>query len=382
MQEGLQSLAEADVAQLVEQLIRNQQVSGSSPLVGSSIDDLPKENSMHVLLRVGATVLLASQVVSAQMPSRDTLDIYWIDVEGGAATLIVTPTNESILMDAGWPRSDERDAQRIQAAMTDAGIDRLNYFITSHFHTDHVGGLTALANRVVIDQFIDHGDSVEDNPELWNPYLAVVGGKRRSVTPGETLPLHGMEFMFVTSNGQTLRAGLSPSGPNALCDEASSTEPDMGENGQSVGYLLSLGPFQFLNLGDLTVDRQQTLACPVNQLGTVDLLQVPHHGNGLAPELLWALMPQVTISSQGPHKGGSADGFEVISQIPGIEDMWQVHRALDTDDAHNTEARLIANHTDEDECLGHWLKATVHQDGQSYAVINGRNNSRQSYISH
>ncbi|MBL02938.1 MAG: hypothetical protein CL486_05350, partial [Acidobacteria bacterium] len=135
---------------------------------------------MHVLLRVGATVLLASQVVSAQMPSRDTLDIYWIDVEGGAATLIVTPTNESILMDAGWPRSDERDAQRIQAAMTDAGIDRLNYFITSHFHTDHVGGLTALANRVVIDQFIDHGDSVEDNPELWNPYLAVVGGKRRS----------------------------------------------------------------------------------------------------------------------------------------------------------------------------------------------------------
>jgi hypothetical protein len=93
-------------------------------------------------------------------------------------------------------------------------------------------------------------------------------------------------------------------------------------------------------------------------------------------------MPQVTISSQGPHKGGSADGFEVISQIPGIEDMWQLHRALDTDDAHNTEARLIANHTDEDECLGHWLKATVRQDGQSYAVINGRNNSRQSYISH
>jgi beta-lactamase superfamily II metal-dependent hydrolase len=337
---------------------------------------------MHVLLHVGATVLLASQVISAQMLSRDTLDIYWIDVEGGAATLIVTPTNESILMDAGWLRSDERDAQRIQAAMTDAGIDRLNYFITSHFHSDHVGGLTALANRVVIDQFIDHGDSVEVEgyPELWNPYLALVDGKRRSVTPGDTLPLHGMEFMFVTSNGETIPESLLPTGPNALCDAVLPTEPDMGENGQSVGYLLSLGPFQFLNLGDLTVDRQHTLACPINKVGTVDLLQVPHHGNGLAPELLWALMPQVTISSQGPHKGGSADGFEIISQIPGIEDMWQLHRALDTDDAHNTEARLIANHTDEDECLGHWLKATVHRDGESYAVLNGRNNIRQSYI--
>jgi len=78
-----------------------------------------------------------------------TLDIYWIDVEGGAATLIVTPARESVLMDAGWDRDDERDAKRIEAAMTDAGITEIDYFIASHFHGDHVGGVPASADRAI-----------------------------------------------------------------------------------------------------------------------------------------------------------------------------------------------------------------------------------------
>ena len=79
----------------------------------------------------------------AQTPA--SLDIYWIDVEGGAATLVVTPARESVLMDTGWPRADARDALRIQAAMDDAGINGIDYLLFSHFHRDHVGGLAALA---------------------------------------------------------------------------------------------------------------------------------------------------------------------------------------------------------------------------------------------
>ena len=96
---------------------------------------------------------------------RATLDIYWIDVEGGAATLIVTPARESVLMDAGWDRDDERDAKRIEAAMVDAGITEIDYFIASHFHGDHVGGVPAIAARSPIGQYIDHGDSVEQDSE-------------------------------------------------------------------------------------------------------------------------------------------------------------------------------------------------------------------------
>ena len=336
------------------------------------------------LLPVTLAVIVSAVALSAQEPT-ETLDIYWIDVEGGAATLIVTPGRESILMDAGWGRPDERDAARIQAAMTDADIDRIDYFIASHFHSDHVGGLPALAGQVEIGQFIDHGDSVEQDQErskeAWDAYLSAAAGNRRTVKPGDQLRLKGVEFTFVTADGDTPARALKAMGPNPHCTGASAGEDDTGENSRSVGYLLSLGQFQFLNLGDLTVNVQHKLACPENKLGVVDLYQIPHHGNGVAPQLTWALRPLVAVMNNGPHKGGSPEGFEVVAQTPRIEDIWQAHRALDTDADHNSSELLTANLTHEDQCLGYWMKTTVQPDGHGYSVVNGRTGSSRSYLS-
>ena len=235
------------------------------------------------------------QTLSAQIGPTDTLDIYWIDVEGGAATLIITPNQESILMDAGWGRDDERDAKRIQDAMTDADIDRIDYFITSHFHRDHVDGLPALADRVPIGQFIDHGDSVEQHRESgnasWNTYLSVAEGKRRTVQPGDKLRLEGVDFSFVAARREIPEQPLAPTGPNPYCQGAEPGDDLQGENASSVGYLLSLGAFQFLNLGDMTPNIQHQMACPENRLGIVDLYQIPHHGmrNALSAALTWAV---------------------------------------------------------------------------------------------
>ena len=246
-------------------------------------------SGVTLAIGVGAVAL------AFQAPPVDTLDIYWVDVEGGAATLIVTPARESILMDAGWRRTDQRDAERIQAAMADAQISRIDYFIASHFHGDHVGGLPALAKRAEIGQFIDHGDSVEqdypESKEAWDLYLSVAAGNRRTIQPGDTLPLRGLEFTFVTAHGHTLEDALESRRPNVHCAGVSPGEDDTRENSRSVGYLLSLGAFRFLNLGDLTVNVQHELACPENELGVVDVYQVPHHGNGVAPQLTWALSP-------------------------------------------------------------------------------------------
>lgn len=118
---------------------------------------------MRKLMIVSALLLTGSVFdTQAQQPA---LDIYWIDVEGGAATLIVTPSGQSVLMDAGWDSEDARDATRIEAAMADAGITDIDYFIASHFHGDHVGGVAALASRTTIGQYIDHGDSAEQDDE-------------------------------------------------------------------------------------------------------------------------------------------------------------------------------------------------------------------------
>ena len=178
------------------------------------------------LLPIMLVVVASAVTLSAQEPA-ETLDIYWIDVEGGAATLIVTPAGESILMDAGWGRPDERDAARIQAAMTDAQIERIDYFIASHFHWDHVGGLPALAGRVEIGEFIDHGDSVEQeqSKKAWDAYLSAAASNRHPVKPGDQLPLEGVEFTFVTADGNTWRAGEAM-GPNPYCAGASPGEHD------------------------------------------------------------------------------------------------------------------------------------------------------------
>ena len=164
-----------------------------------------------------------------------------------------------------------------------------------------------------------------------------------------------------------------------LCHNADISVDDDGENAHSVGYLLSLGGFQFLNLGDLTPDVQHRLACPESALGAVDILQVPHHGNGVAPEVLWALTPNVAVVANGPHKGGSPAGHEVVSQSPGLSHVWQLHRSLDTDAAHNTAESRIANLTAEDDGVGHWIKATIDPNGRRYTVTNARTGGSESY---
>ena len=336
-------------------------------------------------LAVCAVLGIPLAIPAAAQPARATLDIYWIDVEGGAATLIVTPANQSILMDAGWNREDARDAERIQAALRDAGVDRLDFFISSHFHGDHVGGLAALAARVPIGQFIDHGDSVEQSTErggaLWRAYLDTAGDRRRTIRPGDKLPLRGIEFSFVAAHGETLAQPLMPLGPNPHCGGSWPAPEESGENPRSVGYLVSLGAFQLLDLGDATVGVQLALACPVNKLGNVDIYQVPHHGNGVAPQLTWALEPTVAVINNGPHKGGSREGFQVVADSPRLEDIWQSHRPLDTALPYRTTDALTANLTDEDDCRGHWLKATVNADGRSYSITNGRSGDSRAYLS-
>ncbi len=346
---------------------------------------LPARSGLGLLTALVAAMLLALPGAGLAQESAN-LDIYWIDVEGGAATLVVTPARESVLMDTGWPRADARDAERIRAAMNDAGIDSIDYLLFSHFHGDHVGGLPALAERVSIGAIVDHGDSVERDTDrgraLWDEYLAVAGERRRSVVPGDKLPLERIEFSFVASHRELVDSP-EPRMPNSLCDGVAPPDPDMGENGHSLGYLLSLGAFQFLNMGDMTPDREHAMACPENRLGAVDLWQVPHHGGygAVRPELAGVLQPAVAVVNNGPRKGGTPESLAVLQGSAEIGDVWQAHRTLADDAANNTDEALIANLTEEDDCEGHWIKATVQPDGRSWSITNGRTGYSRTYQS-
>jgi competence protein ComEC len=316
-----------------------------------------------------------------------TLDIYFIDVEGGAATLVVTPEKESVLMDAGWRREDNRDAQRIfRVATKEAGLTRIDYFITSHFHADHWGGLPALAALLPIGRFLDHGNRAGPPPRKdsgqWEAYLKLVEGKRWSVRPGDKLPLKGVEVVIVASDGQVLAEALprAQRRTNPLCADAMLKDPDPGEDARSVAYLLSMGKFEFLNLGDLSWNKEHELACPENRVGEVDLYQVTMHGMPMsgAPQQVWSAKPAVAIVNNGPRKGGTPAAYENLRKSPGLQDIWQLHYSFLADKDHNTHERLIANLTPEDECEGHWLKVAVRSTG-AYTVTNSRNGFSKTY---
>src|SRR5579871_2708884 len=330
--------------------------------------------------------LAAAAVLAAQ--SR-TLDIYWIDAEGGAATLIVTPSGQSMLVDTGNPGPNDRDPKRIFSVAQMAGLKRIDMLVMTHYHVDHVGGAPALAKMIPIDKFYDHGDSIEagNSPQtakLWEDYKGISEGKRVIVKPGDQIPLKDAAVTVVSANGEVIAKPINGGGPNDFCKDAQNKDTDKTENGRSTGFLLTYGKFKFLDVGDLTWDREMMLACPVNKVGTVTLFQATHHGfvNGIsgAPAMVWAVRPQVVVMNDGPRKGLEGNAYETIAKIAGIEDIWQSHRALKNDAEHNTVEAQIANFEETADCQGHWIKASVSKDGK-FTITNSRNNFSKTYSS-
>ncbi len=315
------------------------------------------------------------------------LDIYWVDVEGGGATLIVTPEGQSLLVDTGNPAPDDRDAKRIFQAAQKAGLKKIDYLMITHFHGDHVGGVPALAKLIPIEHFLDHGDSIEaQDPRsggAWAAYKTVAAGKRTTLKPGDKLPLKGLDAVVVSSNGQIIASPVNGGGAaNPNCAGAVQHPADKTENQRSAGILLTYGKFKFLDVGDLTWDIEMQLACPANKLGTVTLFQATHHGfvndfSG-APAFVLAVKPQVVVVNNGETKGWQNSAWETVMKIPGLEDVWQVHQARGPNHDHNVKVEQIANLGPGGGDAGHGLMASVGGDGK-FTIINDRTGVSKTY---
>jgi beta-lactamase superfamily II metal-dependent hydrolase len=313
-----------------------------------------------------------------------SLQIYFVDVEGGQATLIVTPAGQSLLIDTGWPGYDNRDAKRIVAAAHEAGLKQIDYVLITHHHRDHVGGVPQLAAAIKVGTFVDHGPNLEDSDVTREDYAAYVkaiaGHTHIVVKPGDGLPLTGVEARILTAAGEHISSPLPGAGQaNPNCGSDGTPEADPTENARSVGTLITYGKFRFLDLGDLTKKKELELACPNNMLGTVDLFLVTHHGADLSntKSLVWGLHPRVAILDNGARKGASPAAWQVVHDSPGLEDLWQVHYAAgESDKPHNVSDDHIAN--PKEECEGKYLKATAEVDG-AFTVTNGRTGVTKTY---
>ncbi len=332
-------------------------------------------------------VLLASLVAMAAAfqpgvaaQAGKPLNIQFIDVEGGQATLIVAPSGQSMLVDTGFPGNGGRDPDRILAAVKQAGLSRIDFLVITHFHLDHVGNAATLADRIPIGTFVDHGPNVEEGSKgLYDGYVAATQkGRHLVVKPGDKIPIEGLDVTVVSAAGQLLAKPLpGGGGANASCASYKPKDPDPSENAQSLGIVIAYGKFRLIDLGDLTWNKEHDLVCPDNRVGTVDVYLTTHHGlaQSNAPVIVQALRPRVAIMNNGAKKGGSPEAWTTIHSAPGLQDLWQLHYAVDGGKDHNVNETFIAN---VDETTAHPITLSAQRDG-SFTVTNARNGMSKTY---
>jgi competence protein ComEC len=340
-------------------------------------------SALLLLFPLGA---FSPRQASSAAPS---LKIYFIDVEGGASTLVVTPAGESILVDAGWPGNDGRDAKRIQRAMEQAGVVQVDHMIMTHYHTDHYGGIPPLAALVPIKHFYDHGKmtSLDEDPDFskqYAAYQAATSGQTTTLKPGDVIALKAaaagpnIKLLCVAGAGQVI--GGKPGPLNQRCATAELAEKDPSDNARSLGFLLSFGDFRFLDLGDLTWNIEQQLVCPTDHIGHVDLYQVTHHGMNISnnPVLLHTVRPTVAVMDNGPHKGGHPDTVARLQSMPSLKALYQLHRNVESTAAQNAAPEFIAN-IDEQPDAAYMVTVSVDAARHVFSVINERTGVAASY---
>ena len=329
-------------------------------------------------LTVCLFVLISSSNVWAGR-ANGRLDVYWIDVEGGAATLIVTPADETILIDSGNP--GVRDPQRIVRVVTQvANLREIDHLITTHYHRDHYGGAESLSKLLPIHTVYDNGqfDNMPDHPG--KAYFEMKCDRRVVIQPGESLilkpnpqqsaPQSAVRFLAVR---QQFIAPKEPEDNNqAICAESRQKDRDGSDNANSVVTLVEFGPFRFFDGGDLTWNQEARLVCPVNLVGQVDVYQVTHHGLDASnnPLVLRSLEPRVAVMNNGHEKGCMPEVFSNLQATPSVQAIYQLHKNLRADGAtFNVPDEMIANLESAEHCTGNYVQLSVAPDAKTYDLM-------------
>jgi competence protein ComEC len=338
-------------------------------------------------LRHFLPLCLCAFVFVAQSQSTKTLDIYVVDVEGGNATLFVSPSGESLLMDTGHLGAAERDAGRIMAAINDAGLRQIDHLVTTHWHLDHFGGMSRLAARISVREFIDHGPNTQPKAQtdtfLQQTYPRLYSNAKHTVVKaGDSIPVEEIDVRVVASAGETIKSALPGAGNrNTFCDDAfEGVAMDRSENSQSIGLVMTFGKFRVLHLGDLSADKELELMCPDNRLGNVDVFIVSHHGqpNSNTEALVHAIESRAAIMNNSTRKGGEAEVMKVIHAAPGLEDLWQMHFSQLSGQEYRVPESFVANLTGKHNGTAYWIKVSAQADG-AFTIVNSRNGFSKTY---
>lgn len=336
--------------------------------------------------------LLLTGLVLATLARADqktkTLDVYWIDSEGGGSTLIVTPANESVLIDSGNPGG--RDPARIVAAAKAAGLTKIDYFLLTHFHGDHFGGAAEIAQQIpfgtIFQRALPEGDPDRKAQSTFQTVIKPfreISAKRIPLAPGVMIPLQSaagtaaLELRCIAADQKMVEpTAAQRRSENPLKSSAPQKGIPYSDNDNSAVFVLSFGGFKFFDGGDLTWVYEGRLVTPYNVVGTVDVYQTNHHGLDVSnnPVLIQSLAPTVVVMNNGPKKGGTPAAFAAIKSATSVQARYQVHRSFNNvpaeeqapDDCVANKENLTG--PDAAKCGANLIKMSVAADGKSYTI--------------
>jgi beta-lactamase superfamily II metal-dependent hydrolase len=347
---------------------------------------------MKRLFFVSAVILCIFQnQCPAKEENHKTLDIYFLDMVGGGSTLIVTPLGESILIDTGSLEPKHRDADRMHLACKYAGLKHIDYLITTHFDSDHYGGILELSRRIPIKCFMDkgalppkHQQAGKAFKKLYPLYQRATKGNVMPISTGDDVPLKNnpsgrippIKLHCIASEKQI--EGFNGD-IDALVEGCIIKKADEGDNARSIALVLSYGRFKFFAGGDITWNEEHHLAHPVNRVGKIDLYQVTHHGLDQSnnPLLLKALSPTVCVAMNGPKKGIQPNAFSALKALPSVKAIYQIHYNTIYGDEGNTAEGFIANKNDPEK--GELIKASVNPEKGNFTVSIGVNGPKRTF---
>ncbi len=348
-----------------------------------------RAKSLFAVLAAVAVSLICTGPTAAADKADGPLTIYFIDVEGGAATLFITPAGESLLIDSGYPDNNGRDRDRILKVLREeAHLNHLDHAAVTHWHLDHYGNHAALASEIEIKNFWDRGipDTLSEDKnftERIGAYRAASQNQSHKLAAGNLLPLKSgdtpLSMQIVTASREVIP---NDGPPNPFAKDHAPMPRDESDNAASLSFLLTFGDFKFLCCGDLTWNVEAKLMSPNNPIGQVDLFMVTHHGlpSSNNPVLVHAVDPIVAVMCNGPVKGGHPNTLKTLRETKSLKALYQLHRNINAAAEDQSPAEFIANTGESsDTCPGTFVKATIAPDGKSYTVQIGKDGKPTTY---
>ena len=222
----------------------------------------------------------------------NSLNVYYLDVSQGDASILISPKKEVTMIDTGGLTTDENyyTAKNIIKFLHSISIKKIDNLIISHGDFDHIGNAFYLVNNIKVGKVIFNNNEFN---ELETNLIKILQDKK-------------IEFQKGNSNLQG----------KYLTWQFLNTRLYDNENDNSLVTYLKYQDYTFLFIGDASKLTEEDVIKKY-KLPKIDFLKVGHHGSktSSSKEFISKINPKYSIISVGRKNKYGHPNKEVLNNL-------------------------------------------------------------------